>query len=139
MFKSPALKQTRRASNNLSNLPNLAYNNPEPYNERKVYNPRGRPYLPMPIHYYMNAGPPENVVVPNTTNSWKYFPTHRTSFRGNNPMALMRYRNKLVKNKADPYFREQVSHNIATARHQVFPVAARKTRRKNRKTRKSRR
>ena len=149
MFKSPALGKTRRVSNTVNNVPNLLSNNPEPYNERKAYNPSGRPYLPMPLHYYTNAGPP------NTIKSWNYFPCQGSRFSGQNPLALMKLRNRTLKGEVDPFegpgllrqykadpgfVRGQLSHLISNARHQVFPVAARKTRhRKNRKSRKSRR
>ena len=147
MFKSPALGKTRRVSKTPNKVPNLVYNNPEPYNERKEYNPMRRPYLPMPLKHYMNAEPPKNVVEPDTIHSWNYFPAQRSSFYSHNPLALMKLRNNAVKGKLHPYYtshryynRHDLSRAIFNARHQVFPVAARKTRhRKNRKSRKSRR
>jgi len=161
MFKSPALGKTRRASNTPNKVPNLVYNNPEPYNERKAYNPSGRPYFPRSLQYYMkqqapeNVVVPENVVAPNTVQSWNYFPAQKSSFYGKNPLALLKLRNRTLKGEVDPYegpellkqfkadpsfVRGQLSRHISNARYQVFPVAARKTRhRKNRKSRKSRR
>lgn len=149
MFKSPALKQTRRAPNTPNKLPNLVYNNAEPYNERKVYNPSGRPYLPMPLERYMNSGPPENVVEPDTLKSWNYFPKQNSEFYGANPLAITKTRNAIRMGQINPYkgqgfaphvVRMKLGRLITNARRQVFPVASRKARhRKNRKSRKTRR
>ena len=75
--------------------------------------------------------------------SWNQFSHKSGNFSGYNPMHLLKMRNSLRNGtfkQHHPLERQNLSHAIYQARHQVFPVAARKTRKNRRKSsRKSRR
>jgi hypothetical protein len=68
--------------------------------------------------------------------SWNQFPRQRTSFGAVNPMRFQEVFNRENPGKSILYNKNNINRY---AKHTVFPVAARKTRRNRRTSRKSRR